>query len=204
MASWRGMGVYMVIVTVLKSGGIYKPEHVRRIKAQVQAHTSKKFPFVCLSDIPIEGVETVKIRESWPTWWSKIELFKHFKKAFYLDLDTTIVGDITEMVDYSHVFTMLQDLGGRSFPASGVMAWNGDYSGIAKSFGNDPEKHMRECTRHACWGDQGFIAKHVNPELFQHIWNDKVVSYKYHCKKGVPDGAAIVCFHGTPKPWDVE
>jgi len=28
------------------------------------------------------------------------------------------------------------------------------------------------------------------------------VSYKVHCRAGVPAGARVVCFHGRPKPWD--
>lgn len=193
-----------MIVTVLRSGGEYGPQHVRRLKAQIERHTSKTFLFVCLSDVRIEGVVTVPMQENWPTWFSKIELFRHFKEAFYLDLDTTIVGDITEMIEHDHVFTMLSDLGGRPFPTSGMMAWKGDFSGITEAFAENPDKHMRECTKHACWGDQGFIAKHINPCSFQRIWPGAIVSYKYDCKNGVPENAKVVCFHGKPRPWDIE
>jgi hypothetical protein len=32
---------------------------------------------------------------------------------------------------------------------------------------------------------------------------DGVVSYRYHCQRGLPPGARIVFFHGKEKPWTV-
>ena len=34
-------------------------------------------------------------------------------------------------------------------------------------------------------------------------WGANVVSWKVHCKAGIPQGADVVCFHGRPRPWEI-
>lgn len=193
------------VVCVLRSGGDYKIEHVHRLQQMVHQNCKVAHKFICLSDQSIPGVTTVPMQRDWPGWWSKLELFEHFDQAFYLDLDTTLVGDISALVSYRHVFTMLRDLGKPTIPASGLMAWTGNYSGIAKTFAKNPAAYMNHCNVPNRWGDQGFIAQHINPEFFQDIFADAVASYKYEVKAfGLNPKTKVVCFHGKPRPWDVE
>jgi len=59
-------------------------------------------------------------------------------------------------------------------------------------------------------GDQEYIGKCVGKEaeFLQDIFPNQIVSYKAHClKRGedmIPEGARIICFHGTPKPQDLK
>lgn len=193
------------VVCVLRSGGEYRAEHVQQLAIEVDENLTVDHQFICLSDIDVPGVECIKMLRNWPGWWSKIELFEVFKQAFYLDLDTRLVGNIDEMVTYAHEFTMLRDFGRPTSPASGLMAWNGNYGGIALQFAADPLRLMKKCTTWDCWGDQGFIAQHVKPQFFQDLFRNQVVSYKLDVmKKGVEDQNRIVCFHGKPRPWDIK
>ena len=91
---------------------------------------------------------------------------------------------------------------------SSVMSWNGDYSQITDQF-NPQQLHTPQngnCGaygKHSLWGDQEFITdimgdpgKRVKPM-------SNVYSYKYHCRQRLPNDASVVCFHGEPKPSQV-
>ena len=172
----------MLVVTVLKSGGVYTPEYVYRLKE----HFSD---FVCFSDIPLPGVMVIPLTNNWAGWWSKIELFKvDLGKVFYLDLDTVIDGDVSHILEYPHKFTMLRDFFRPTIPASGLMAWEGDYTHIYNEY-----RHGAPYPGH---GDQGYIASKVSPEFFQDLFPNDIDSYKV---AKLPD-PRIVCYHGTPKP----
>lgn len=153
----------------------------------------------------------IPLRDDLPGWWAKMALFREFEDAFYIDLDTVIVGDITRMVKHKHKFTVLRNLSSKQ-PGrigSGVMAWRGDYSHLYQAFMAEPARHMAECTTSAKWGDQGFI-QHVQREHggwdhFQDLWPERIKSYKYDMRRGdPPKGCRIVCFHGVPKPWEAQ
>lgn len=55
-------------------------------------------------------------------------------------------------------------------------------------------------------GDQAWIEDHLR-DLFTNLGDEfpgLIVSYKLHVQgKGVPPGAAVVAFHGTPRPRDI-
>jgi hypothetical protein len=208
------------IVCVLKTGkwthpgypkktAEYGANDVLRLKKQVEKHCSAPHRFICLSDIEIPGVETLKLRHNWPGWWSKMELFDRFTKAFYLDLDSAVVGEITDLVTRpAKKFQVLKNLSSPTSVriGSGVMKWEGDYSYLYEEFKKRAEENMAEFTTPEWWGDQGFIRAHLEDwEHLQHIWPGAIVSYNRDMKKqgDPPLGSKIVCFHGETKPLDV-
>lgn len=195
----------MIILTVLKSGGDFRTEHVLRLRDQCRAY-APGVQFECLTDI-IGLPQSVGLTHNWRGWWSKMEAFGIKGPVLYLDLDTTIVAPLQPLLDVacSHAFVGLRDFG---YPArelgSGLMAWNGDQSHILAAFRADPDAAMAECSTPAKWGDQGFIEP-LTPdrEYWQDLLPDAVVSYKKHCMGGIPSGAVVVCHHGKPRPWEV-
>lgn len=204
------------IVCVLKTGGWnnrnmrveYKPEHVQWLARMVKRHVHIDHRFVCLSDVAVDGVETIPLRDELPGWWSKMCLFREFDQAFYLDLDTVITGNIDHMVSHSHDFTVLRNFSStdKSRIGSGLMAWGRDLSGLYNEFMRDPQRHMRECVTSEMWGDQGFIQAHYagHMDRFQDLFPGQVVSFKTDLHRGDPRrDNRIVCFHGKPKPQDV-
>lgn len=181
----------MLIATVLRSGGEYGPKQVEALHDQVR-HLMPDSLFVCLADCDVP-CETIPLQTDWPRWWPKLELFREFKNqpTLYLDLDTILIKPIRLKVRPGE-FWMLRDFG-KPEPASGMMAWNGDFSHIFHSMTIKPDQ--------AEW-DQRHIAKHVSPQYFQDNLTG-IYSYKKHCRGGLPGDASVVCFHGKPRPWQV-
>lgn len=175
---------------MLKSGGCYTPEYVERLKAGVDANLSGH-RFVCLSDIDVP--DRVPLTEGLPGWWSKLELFKLPGPVLYFDLDTVITGDLSEIARYPHKFTMLTDFYYRDRPASGVMAWSGDWSHLLTEY-----EHGKSYPGH---GDQGYIASKVQPARFQDLFPGQVASRKITETRNPNE--RVVCFHGEPRPHTV-
>jgi hypothetical protein len=207
----------LAVACVLKTGawhnGLhrseYRVEHVRWLKRQVARHLTLPHRFVCLSNVEIDGVETIPLTEGWPGWWNKIELFRHdLGRVLYFDLDTVIVGSLDEMAAHEHQFTALQALSknqGRCLN-SGLMAWQGPRLDVFEAFRDDAARHMRDCRVRGNWGDQGFLNRHVGHwDAWQEMFPGRVVSYKLHLKQRLPPpaGVSVVCFHGKPRPWEV-
>lgn len=189
-----------VVACVYKTGGDYSLEYVKRLYDGVRANCDK--PFVCLSDD--DGAkeycdEYIPLANGWHGWWSKIELFHHLQSALYFDLDTVIKGNIQNLCDFDHRFTMLSDFNKRNHsPASGVMAWNGDYKSIYDRF--DIKIADKYKTR-LKWGDQSYISDSLDhdPDRFQELFNNTFASYKWD-RPTRKRRASVVCYHGKPRP----
>lgn len=188
-------------ICVLKSGGEFTAEHVQRLAGQVAG-------LVCLSDVEVPGVKTIPMLHNWPKWFSKFELFRPDIKGdlLYFDLDTVVVGDISELRAANQT-TMLSDFYRPHLPASGLMYLKEhDRQKVWDYWIKAPAKHMARAITRECWGDQGILREVLGDEVAR--WEEQApgaaVSYKVHCKNGLPSGAKVVCFHGNPRPWDVK
>jgi hypothetical protein len=170
--------------------------------------------FVCLTDTPMDDVNSILLRHNWPGWWSKLECFSPGTltgRVLYVDLDTRFVSNADDMVT-GHRFTVLRNFWARPGESwdrigSGLMAWSGDLSDLYLNFAMNPKRWMQEPQTKDNWGDQGFIQRH-SPVAFDR-WQDKhpgrVVSYRKDVEgKGVPKGASVVCFGGNRRPWKSE
>lgn len=187
-----------LILTVLRSGGEYALEHVERLRGQC-AQATPHARFFCLHD--------ENMHHKWPGWWAKIEMFRLPGPVLYMDLDTSVVGDLTPLLDAAleHDFIALRNpLPTPSRFGSGLMAWRGDMSHVYARFRQDPDMHMRRCTTQKLWGDQGFLSEdHPDPALWQDLFPSQVLSWKVECRQGIPATARVVYFHGKPRPWDI-
>ncbi len=204
-----------VILTVLKTGQWhnghfpcdYRPEHVQWLAKQFKRHASK-YDFACLSDVDIPGVHVIPLKYNWTGWWSKLELFREdFGKVFYVDLDTVIVGDLTELLEYDHKFTAWSHPKKRHHFQSGIMAWSGYKAEVFEPFRDNTEYWMTECKGPECWGDQGYIARNLTEtwEEFKLLFPGAMGSYKLTFNSQEPPiDAKIVIFHGRPRPWEVQ
>ncbi len=201
----------MLVACVLRTGGHYDDEYVTRLRDGVAKHLPVKHRFVCLSDVDVP-CERIVLRNSWPGWWSKMELFWRDPPVLYFDLDTVICGDLTDIAAQAEKpeFTLLRDFYREDGFGSGMMAWGMDMKPLYDKFCQSPSGFIN---RYEGRGDQGFIEGHVDRETVA-IWQDRlpgqVVSYKAHVrapKRGSetgngrpPANARVVCFHGFPKP----
>lgn len=196
----------LTVACVLKSGGIYDATWVARLRDGVARHLPMTYRFVCLSDVDVP-CDRIPLEHDWPHWWGKIELFKLTGPVLFFDLDTAIVGDIERIGVHAHSvhFTMLRDFYAADHFGSGVMSWFGNsrIRDLYEAFVREPEKQMS--ARRARMGDQAYIEETFNGKIraWQDTVDDQIVSYKVHCRNGIPHGARVVCLHGLPKFGDM-
>ena len=208
----------VTVACVLRSGGIYTPEWVERLHLGVAVNISKRFRFVCLTDVDfeIEGVERIELAHGWPSWWSKVELFRpnlYGGRVLYFDLDMLITGSLDDVAAFPHRFTMVRDYYKPANLCSTMMAWNGHQSfGIWETFKANPRAYMSRYVmgKHHRIGDQGFIQdmlarNRVEVDTFQNLFGERAVaSYKVHrCQEKPPAQSFAVAFHGKPKPNEI-
>lgn len=215
----------MKIVSVLRTGLEYQEPQARFLHAQLPPDA------VCMTNLPdIKGIETVPLLDSdLIGWWAKMELFNPDgplgdEDLFYLDVDTLIVGDIQNVIDAARGqrnIVMLSDFYHPEHSASGLMFIPARVKHrIWKQWNINPYWYMVRHRPAGRGGDQGFIAEHAGQIT---RWDDlcpgAVVSYKKHIAAPgmpgytagesvgdgtVPADAVVVCFHGQPRPWDIE
>lgn len=200
------------VACVLKSGPLYHPKHVQALRLGVQKHLQHTpYVFVCLTDHPeVEADLILPLKNRWPGWWSKIELFDgrlSGNPVLYFDLDTILTGPLDDMA-LGHKFTVLRNFYFSRKIGSGLMAWDADLSVIHRQFKMAPVRWMREFKSADRWGDQAFIHRYtpIEPDKWQDLHPGKVVSFKIDCVPAgrVPQGASVVCFHGPPRPWQLD
>jgi len=149
-------------------------------------------------DVP----DRIPLENDWPGWWSKIELFKLEGPLLYFDLDTIIKGDLSDIAEQCHKqeFIVLNDFYREKGIGSGMMGWNESVRYIYDAFAKNPRQYMDQYRN---GGDQSFIESQCSPVKWQNIVRDHVVSYKVHVMNGKSNGSRVVCFHGKPKPHEV-
>jgi len=188
----------MIVVTLLKTGGEYTPEHVYKLRDQVKKFLPE-FNFVCISDVPLD-CETLKIKNNWPAWWSKMEMFRIPVETLCIDLDTIILKRPVNFLTRvrGNKFCALRDVyrgrNGEYALQSSVMYWNDDTDYLYKRFLYMPEFLEG--------GDQIFIEKNAKDVSFIQDLTDSCVSFKCDIqRRGIKDSDEIVFFHGEPRPW---
>jgi hypothetical protein len=203
----------LINVICLKWGSKYSVDYVNRLFASVNRNTTEHFRFHCFTD-DTSGINSNIVTHPLPysnieSWWNKLYLFSNEidiaigEKIFYVDLDTLITDNIDDLLDVSvEKIVVLKDfLNGVATTAgdmgSGLMAWrHGDYQTVWDSFIADPTSAIKQVAPH---GDQHWIDLCIKDrQYWQNIFPGRVVSFKVHCLTGLPNNAAIVCYHGQP------
>lgn len=209
----------ILFATVLRSGGDFGPGHVRALREQVlRFHPSAGF--VCLSDQPIDGVETQDLpRDPPPGYWVKTELFDRDRfpdgtEILYLDLDTVVTGPLLHLVFFQEPYAVAALHGGQfDNLASGVLRYRHPALAMVRdAYQLDPEG-ARELhsggfrQRSGRVGDQSLIEACVG-----RFWisceslQSGIYRYKRQLKGqgSLPRDARLVVFNGKPRPWDVD
>jgi hypothetical protein len=133
-----------------------------------------------------------------------MELFRPDVKGdlVFFDLDTLIVGPLHDFCQLNKL-AILRDFYRKHGLQSAVMYLpEDDRAEIWRGFIRNPHMAMQV---HSLGGDQSFLEKYwlTRAARIQDELPGQVVSYKVHCKEGVPRDAAVICAHGKPKTWDV-
>lgn len=202
------------VLTVLRSGGEYGPQHVQAIQRQVRKWAPPDTEFFCLSDVPIPGVRNrIPLKHhDWLGWWAKIELFRPDvpDDFLYTDLDNVILGPIDFALE-TREFTA--DIGFSFFRKT----FDPLYEGVYEGFKLAPQEHMDEwaTTRlDGKFGDAAFLRSRCGLEPA--AWDSKqvmnVVDMPFvagirQCPwrvipRAVPEGVSVMlCGGKRRRPW---
>lgn len=189
------------LVVCVKVGTKYGPEYVNRLAAMVARHMTIPHDFLCLTD-NADGLQcdAADIGTTLEGWWAKLILFKPHdrlrdRRVLFMDLDTVIVGNIDFLLEPDEPFVILRDFYRPQEMGSAIMLIDQPYC---------PEIYSCFPGTHRYWGDQAWIQECVGSVgVWQDLFPGKIVSYKVHCANGLPEQAAVVCFHGEPRPHQV-
>lgn len=151
-----------VCVFQMNKKTIYDKEYINKLYRGIKRNYQNKFNFFCLSNVDTD-VETIKLKNNWPGWWSKIELFR--KNLFdgpvlYLDLDVVIMNSIDSVFQNTNYknFYMIHSVTPESGNAnSSIMTWQGDYSFIYDNFLGNKDIIMSRYQKGNLIGDQAYI-----------------------------------------------
>jgi hypothetical protein len=189
-----------VNVICVKAKPHYDYRYVNRLYRAVQKHLPVKHRFVCLTD-DAAGVicNTKGLPPNVGGWWAKLAMFREGVfdgPCIYFDLDTLICDDISFLAEFTGDFAILRDFYRPQGYGSGVMVWNAPHPHIWGDW------IIKGKPLHPL-GDQGWMEKKVkNAVLLQDLYPGAIKSYKADDLADGPKSAAIVCFHGFPKPHD--
>lgn len=200
----------LTVACVLRSGGDYSPEWVYALRRGLRAHMPGRYrsplsdpepdtwTFVCLTDMAIHAPWRRPLLYHWPGWWSKLELFRpglFETRVLYMDLDTLVVGDLTDLASYRGDWGMIRGFY-RDIAQSGLMAWTpGPHTDeLWADWLRSPEAHMARSR-----GDGDWLHERTDGDRLMDLYPGQVVSYKVHARDGIPEGARVVCGHGQPR-----
>jgi hypothetical protein len=192
----------MKIVCTL-SGGEFAPSHVESLARQCAKH-APECEFVCITDLKVAGNVTVLPRTdpTWQGWWVEMEMFRPDLKGpiLYLDIDTVIVGSMTDILAQTELTVLRDAYRGRQDP---------------KAI-QDSCMLLPEDVRAPVWADwlartdeiRGLRGAMQN--LFQQHWRDKALFWQdvlpgqfasFKANNWRDPATRVIFFHGQPRPW---
>lgn len=199
----------MLHICCIRAGDQFSPAYVNNLFDMVRRNLADGFEgrFVCFTDQADAldpGIVVRPLPADLPGWWSKLALFREDifpdgDRVIFFDLDTLITGRLDELAAYDGPFAILRDFYRPNGMQSSVMLWTaGEQREIWQSY-TEAGWPMRDSG-----GDQAWIERHAcrgKVRFLQTLFPQMFVSYKQI--KGPPDKAAVVVFHGKPRPHEV-
>jgi predicted O-methyltransferase YrrM len=187
------------VVCVLRSGGIYGPEHVAWLRRQVAWQVKGDYVFRCLTDVP--GVpDSIPMVDAWPNWWAKVGLFRpglFTGPVMYLDLDVVLCNriDLAAIDLAPGVVHAPADWWRPGERQGSVMLWRADAGrAVYEPFAANPAGAIA-ITPH---GDQQWMSQHAVTA------DSPVVCRSWKAHQGSSFSGHVCVFHGKPKPWDID
>lgn len=190
----------------------YGPLYVNRLIHAIDTHTSFPHTHLCLTDDPslpyLCPTEPIPDKVEYKGWWAKVFLFRsRTQPIIYLDLDTIILQNIDFLFSPSAAMTILSDFYSPN-------RWNSSLISLPPgNFGLEVWERYSPRVPQLFRSDQDWIyyTLALNPRnssdgvigTWQTRFPGKIVSYKGSGRKQ-PQDAAIVCFHGRPKPHELQ
>jgi hypothetical protein len=183
-------------------------EYLLRLRNMLKRNVTLPYQLICFTNknLDIEGITFKNLPAHY------IELTRNFTKFYIydpqnglsgrvvlLDLDIVLLGNIDEMLSYNGDWCGVGPFGNNVNYLSGQMiSFNMEKSGyiydtIQKKISRFEKSYL---------GRERFANLEIikNPDTWQHVYPGKLVSFKKDCRKGIPDTATFLAFHGRPRP----
>ena len=177
----------MRILAPFRESRDFKQQHVERLARQVKEYTS---------------IDLETISADYDGWWCKTGCYREKGPILLMDLDTSIIGPIDELLDIveTHDFTSTEDPNRSGQMNGSLVSWKDDISHVYDKFSKRPEIHIlsgkredevvRELIEHDI-----VLMQNILPECY-------LQSYKVHIRrKQIHPNCRIIYFHGLPRPW---
>ncbi|GMF16031.1 unnamed protein product [Phytophthora lilii] len=218
-----------VTVVCVKWGTKYGPGYVNKLYNSVMRHSGDLAPtqvtFVCLTD-DSEGIELhetmhiLPLSDGWKGWWNKCQLFSSqvsaklrelgHSRCLYLDLDTVIVGTLSDLLmvsPRSGVLALLktdqmtneQREGGFN---SSIMAWHNENAKSLQFLHSFLQDNVFAVSKYIYKFDHWLEMAHPQARFLEDIFPGQIVEYRSLDEKAAmpPTNASVVCFPLQPKP----
>ena len=190
----------MITVWCMNTNNHAPQSEVDILRRMVYRHLSLPHEFICITESDLPG------------WWGKVRLFgpTSRERNLWLDLDTVITGPLdwlTAPLSGSLRIAKNWAQSGYGGCQSSVMYWEGDSCRIINDEFDPKIAHWPPINfPGVLWGDQEWITQLRDEKRLEVEYFDPkdVISYKYHCRTGLPKDAKVVVFHGKPNPDEVK
>jgi hypothetical protein len=206
----------LTVACVWRTGGVYDHhDYVGPLARAVKRNLALPHRFVCLTDAPASrlppGVEPVPLLHDWRRYWAKVELYRpglFSGPVLYLDLDTVVCGDITEIASADDPVLAAWDLN-RGWLNSSLLRWSVDLSFVYRRMADDPAGTMAAFTEPALYGDQGLLQDELTRRNVPWRWvqarfpGQVVWQPNAERQHAAPAGTRISMWYGDPKPHEV-
>lgn len=199
----------MVTVACLLWGRWCSPhgeEYVHNLRDRVETHLHAPHRFVCFADRDIEGVKTIPLEPSWEWNLNKLALYRPDNglegRVLALDLDVVPIGRLDDFAAYDGEFAVCESFGHKGKCGGSILSFEaGSMEWLYEKVKSNP-KFWAQATN---GGSERLLYRYTltNPDFWQRLLPGQVVSWKWHCQEGIPDGARTIVFHGLPRPHQV-
>ena len=196
--------------------------YVNRLFSAVEANLTIPHRFVCFTDkhpnhfrrSMFGGMEIFPMNV--PDWrWNlrKLILYKPDNglrgRVLAFDLDVVITGCLNEIASDKSKFITCEAAYHKGKVGGSLIGFDADDMGLRDILWPDWSEETRQHIEQVTGGsERKYLALQFDKNNFKpDFWQDKlpgqVVSYKVDCQNGVPEGARVVRFHGSPRPHEV-
>lgn len=197
----------MMTIACILNGDKYTPRWVDALKYMVDANMTVEHRFVCLTTRGGMQCDIIPDRSGWTTWWAKLNFFnpnhpsrQNGGPLVYMDIDTVIAGSLDFFAEFKGEFGVIADVyRPKGFGGGVFMLGEGFGREVFDTFNEHPWEYINSMA-----SDMQFYEKFRHrAELLTDLFPGRIVSYKVHCRDGLPENASIVRFHGSPKVTDL-
>jgi hypothetical protein len=187
--------------------------YINNLYEGVKKYADRPFDFICFTNEQDLDLHNGILRREFelivkegvlPRLWMFSENSGLFgRQTLCLDLDVVITGSLSDIMSYEGLFCTRS-----KFHPNERHKLDGDIMSFRagkeneerfwKPFVEDPKKVV-ELTQ----GRERYWVRHVvgdNADRWDKLFPEQVVSYKWHCREGLPKNARIVSVHGHPRP----